>query len=208
MSFRFVSRRHRRAADFDVAQVLPGVAQAVPRHAQDQIEAGRHEGQPAGPGVEELLEDRRRIAHARQQQQAMPGLGHRPQSPQAEGMAQRQRHDLRSSRRVPTKALMFRAAWAMFSWVSNTPFLRPGRAGGIDQVGRVVQRGIAASRAVRLRPGRHQAARSATGTGQVEFAGEQAPVGPRRRRRPSGRFPTGMSASNSTATPPAACTAK
>ena len=86
-------RPHRRAADFDIAQVLAGVAQAVLRHPQDQIEAGGHEGQPGSAGVEELFERHGRIAHSRQQQQAVPGLGHRPQSPQAEGMAQRQRHE-------------------------------------------------------------------------------------------------------------------
>ena len=45
--------------------MLARVAQAVLGHAQDQVEAGGHEGQSRGLGIEKLLQDRRRIAHAR-----------------------------------------------------------------------------------------------------------------------------------------------
>ena len=118
-----------------------GVAEPVAGHAEKKTKSGRHKGQPGGFGVENLLEEGSRIAHAGQQQQAMPGQGHRPQATEAEGMRQRQRHDLAVFGRRAHEGVDVQRGLGDVLVRQQHAFAPARRAGGIEQVARIVQCG-------------------------------------------------------------------
>ena len=68
----------------------------------------------------------------------MPGLGHRPQPPQAEGMAQRQGHDLQVVAASSHEGIDVQRGLGDVRVREQHALLAARRAGGVDQVGRIL----------------------------------------------------------------------
>ena len=197
---------HGGTADFDVAQMVAGVAQAFARHAQDQVEPGRHQGQAAGLMLQQQLQHFRRIAQTRDQQHGIAGLGHAAQSAQAEGMTQWQGDHFQVIGQRLQEGIDIRGGLRDLTMREQHALAGTRGARGEEQVGRIIQRAGTRQREPWL-PRRRRP------TGVVwEAAAEHLPR-PWRERAPLSsitcrRVASVASASKGTAMAPRLCTAK
>ena len=109
------------------------------------------------------------------------------QSPQTEGMTQRQGQAFQVVAAGPHEGIDVERRLGDVLVREQDALAAPGRAAGVEQVGRIFE---AQCGDAELPPSsaRHQAARSATGSGQVEVLARKGPGGPRRLPRSSGAF--------------------